>query len=61
MPSIARTALRGGLCRRSCRDLPHDVIGGLAPDNGLLLCIVEQELVVDGTLEIVEAGHSSNP
>jgi len=51
----------GWLCGRSCRDLPHDVIGGLAPDKWLLLCIVEQELIIDDALEIVDAGHSSNP
>lgn len=33
-----------------------DVIGSLAPDKGLRLCIVQQKVVVDGALEIVDAG-----
>ena len=33
-----------------------DVIGGLAPGEGLRLCIVQQKVVVDGALEIVDAG-----
>ncbi len=33
-----------------------DVIGGLTPDKGPRLCVVQQEVVVDRALEIVDAG-----
>lgn len=33
-----------------------DVFGGLAPDEGLRLGVVLQEVVVDRALEIVDAG-----
>lgn len=33
-----------------------DVIGCLAPDKGLRLCVVQQEEVVDGGFQIVDAG-----
>ena len=32
----------------------NDVIGGLAPDKGLRLCLVQHKVVVDGALEIVD-------
>ena len=34
----------------------YDVVGGLAPDEGLWLGVVLQEVVVDPTLEILDAG-----
>ncbi len=33
-----------------------DVIGCLAPDKGLRLCVVQQEVFVDGGFQIVDAG-----
>ena len=34
----------------------EDVLGGLAPDEGLRLCVVHQQIVVDRVLEVVDAG-----
>lgn len=33
-----------------------DVLGGFAPDEGLRLCVVLQQVVVDRAFEIVDAG-----
>lgn len=33
-----------------------DVIGGFAPDERLWLGVVEQEIIVDGRVQIIEAG-----
>ena len=34
----------------------EDVFGGFAPDEGLRLCVVLQQVVVDRAFEIVDAG-----
>ena len=34
----------------------EDVLGGFAPDEGLRLCVVLQQIVVDRVLEVIDAG-----
>jgi hypothetical protein len=48
----------GGRIKRSAFT-GDDIFGGLAPDEGLRLGIVLQEVVVDRAFEIVDAGAAA--